>query len=109
MLSRLYVLVPDFPETMASYPPGRAEAASLLRVLRAFHGGPISVWHSGNLRGKPKVPVQRAHRRRDNIFVHGCSRGDLRGRFFRVHRHEAGASPASIKERCQAPRFERGY
>lgn len=72
MLSRLHVLVPDFPATMASYPPERAEAASLLRVLRALHGGPISIWHSGDLRGKSKAPVQRAYRGRHNVFVHGC-------------------------------------
>jgi hypothetical protein len=108
VLSRLHVPVPDFPATMASYSPGRAEAASLLRMLRALHGGPISVWHSGDLRGKSKAPVQRAHRGRHNVLFHGCPCGDLRGRVFRVYRHEAGASPASVKERCQAPRFERG-
>ncbi len=72
VLSRLRVLVLDIPATMASYSPGRAQAPSLLRVLRALHGGPISVCYSGDLRGKPKVPVQRAHRRRHNVFVHGC-------------------------------------
>lgn len=46
LLSRLHVFVPDFPTTAESYPQGRAKAACLLRMLRALHGGPISVWHS---------------------------------------------------------------
>ncbi len=102
------MLVPSFPTIMGSYSIRRAEATSLLRGLRAFHGGPVSIQHSRDLRRKPTVPVQRAHRRCHNVFVHGCPRGDLRGRVFRFYRHEAGPSPAGIKEWCQARRFERG-
>ena len=72
VLRRLYMLVSDFPATMESYPRWRAEAPSLLRVLRTLYGGPISVQHFGGFRRKPKVSVQCAHRGRHNVFVHGC-------------------------------------
>ncbi len=72
LLSRLHVFVPDYPTTVEIHPQGRAKAACLLRMLRALHGGPISVRHSRDFRRKPKITLQRARWQRHDFSVHGC-------------------------------------